>query len=109
MSHDNMAHFRTTQGFRVPGKISTASPITVGVGFFLRRDVASEDIAIIDANADPERRGPFPFPFRVEGLQFASHSERGPHTGFGVFRNALAPHVPADGHDGVTDKFINLT
>jgi hypothetical protein len=76
------------------------------VGFFLRTDVASEDIVMIDANADPERRDPFRFPFRVGGLKFVPHGERGPRTGFGGFRNAPAPHVPPDGHDGVTDKFI---
>ena len=38
---------------------------------------------MIDANANPERRA-----------------------GFGVFRNAPAPHLPPDGHGGVTDKFI---
>jgi hypothetical protein len=76
------------------------------VGFFLRTDVASEDIVMIDANADPERRDPFRFPFRVGGLKFVPHGERGPRTGFGVFRNASAPHVP---QTAMTASPINLS
>ena len=72
----------------------TASPIPVGSAFFPRTDLASEESAMIDANADPERRDPVPFPVPIEDLKFAPNGERGPCARFGVSRQAPALHVP---------------
>src|SRR5439155_19108726 len=65
-ANQNIDRIRPRQRFQARGEIYRVADYG-RVGFFLRTDVASEDIAMIDANADPERRDPFGFPFRIEG------------------------------------------
>ena len=64
-ANQNTGRIRPRQRFQAQGEVYRVADHG-RVGFFLRTDVASEDIAMIDANADPERRNPCRFPFRIE-------------------------------------------
>ena len=69
-------------------------------------EVADDDFAVVQADADVEFGHAASAPVGVQLLQTFPHGERGGDGVAGVQRGAGADDVAPDGHDGVADKLV---
>ena len=72
----------------------------------MRANIANNYFALIDANAHAESHSAFAAPLFIELPQLAPHPQRCARAIFCVLRHAKTAHVPPNGHDRVTDEFI---
>ena len=71
-----------------------------------RTDVADNDRAVVEGDADIQFRQTFRAPFEIEPRQFLAHGEGGADGGDRILARPGAADVAPDGHDGVAHEFI---